>query len=436
MKPLTIALILFLPLPSALACQVGSDAAGETGAPDTPSAQVAQVAPGAESTAEPAPYRAAALPGPEEEAAARAAWAYVERNGHRETGLVGATEHYDVLTSWDLGSVLGATFAARELGLIGQEDYDRRMAAVLETLGAMPLFRGVAFNKAYSAETGEMVNRRDRPSTEGYGWSVLDLGRVLGWLKIIESRNPTHAAAARAAAERMDYGPLIRDGYLIGANLRLDGEVDTYVEGRIGYEQYAAAAFERWGHPAPKSADLFENAMPVEVLGQVVYADERGGDRLTSEPFVMMGLELGWSDAMRDAAEKVLAVQRIRHEQTGTITMASEDAMTEAPHYFYYYCIYLNGETFVIDAQGARQPLDAPRWVSAKAAYGWHALLPDDYTALAVETVAPALSEGNGWFSGVYEGSGRRAGSMNLNTAAIILEALLYRQTGRPLVDA
>jgi hypothetical protein len=299
----------------------------------------------------------------------------------------------------------------------------------------MPLFQGVAFNKAYTAETGEMVDRRDRPSTEGYGWSVLDLGRILAWLKVIESRSPTHAAAARAAAERLDYGQLIRDGYLIGANLRSDGGVDTYVEGRIGYEQYAAAAFDRWGHPAAKSADFFENAKPVEILGQVVFADVRGGDRLTSEPFVMMGLELGWSEGMREAAEKVLAVQRARHEQTGLVTVASEDAMTEAPHYFYYYCIYLDGQAFVIDAQGARRPLDGPRWVSAKAAYGWHALFPDDYTALAVETVAPAFSEGNGWFSGVYEKSGGRAGSMNLNTAALILEALLYRQTGRPLID-
>lgn len=430
MKPFSIVLLLLLPLPSALACQ--NDAADQVAR----AGQSGQTLPRTEAEHAPAqPRIPAALPDPAEEAAARAAWSYVERNEHRQTGLVGATEHYDVLTSWDLGSVLAATYAAHELGLIGDEDYHRRLSSALETLRQMPLFRDAAFNKAYSAETGEMVNREGASSTDGYGWSVLDLGRILAWLKVIEARDPAHAEAARQVAERLDYDQLIRDGYLIGANLRGDGGVDTYVEGRIGYEQYAAEAFQRWGHPAPKSADLFENAKPVEVLDQVVYVDQRGGDRLTSEPFVMIGLELGWSEEMRDLAENVLAVQRARHEQTGIVTVASEDAMTEPPYYFYYYCIYLNGETFVIDAQGARRPLNAPRWVSAKAAYGWHALLPDDYTALAVETVEPAFVEGRGWFSGVYEGSGRRAGSMNLNTAALILEALLYRQTGRPLID-
>lgn len=431
MKPLILVLLLALPLPSTVACQ---DQGGDDPARDehAPQAEHAPEHPAAASATPAA--SAIPLPGPAEEDAARAAWAYVERNWHPDTGLVGATEHYDFLTSWDLGSVLAATFVAHQLELIGDEDYARRMGTTLRTLREMPLFQGAAFNKLYSATTGEMVDRQDRPSDTGYGWSVLDLGRILAWLKVIELRDPAHADAARAVAERMDYDRLIEDGYLIGGNLRSNGRVQTYVEGRIGYEQYAAEAFERWGHPAPNSADLHRNARPVEILGEVVYVDQRGGDRLTSEPFVMAGLEFGWSEDLRGLAESVLATQRERYERTGTVTVASEDAMTEAPYYFYYYCIYLDGEIFVVDAQGAPRPLDGPRWVSAKAAYGWHALLPDDYTALAVETVAPAFVGDRGWFSGVYEGRGGRAGSMNLNTAAVILEALLYRRTGVPLV--
>jgi hypothetical protein len=381
----------------------------------------------------PEPVEAEPLPGLSAEEAARAAWSYVDRNWVDRTGLVGATEHYAMITSWDMGSILAALYSARGLGLIDAAEYDRRMSRLLATLAEVDLYEGVAFNKAYDSRTGRMVDRADRPSSQGYGWSVLDVGRILSWLKIVERGTPQHAEAARRVVGRLDFGRLVEDGYLIGGNLER-GRTVTYAEGRVGYEQYAAEAFARWGHPAPRSARLAENTRPVSVLGHELYADTRGRDRLTSEPFVLLGLEMGWSDEVRRLATSLLGVQRARHEETGTLTIASEDAMTEPPHYFYYYAIYQDGQTFVVDAQGARGPLTGPRWVSAKAALGWHALLPDDYTARAVEAIVPAMEPGAGWYSGVYESDGRRAGSLNINTAGVILQALLFRESGLPLL--
>jgi hypothetical protein len=381
----------------------------------------------------PEPVRAAPLPGAAADEAARAAWSYMERNWVEGTGLVSATAHYHVLTSWDMGSILAGLYSARGLGLIDEAEYDRRMSRLLQTLAEVDFYEGVAFNKAYDARTARMVDRSDRPSSQGYGWSVLDLGRILSWLKIVEQGTPKHSEAVHRVVRRLDFDQLVRDGYLIGANLER-GRTVTYVEGRVGYEQYAAEAFARWGHPAPLSADLRENTEPVSVLGHVVHADTRGRDRLTSEPFVLLGLELGWSDDMRDLATNVLAAQEARYRDTGILTIVSEDAMTEPPHYFYYYSLYQDGQSFVIDAQGARQLLTAPRWVSAKASYGWHALLPGEYTARAVEAVAPAMEPGQGWYSGVYEDGGRRAGSQNVNTAGVILTALLFRESGLPLL--
>jgi hypothetical protein len=383
--------------------------------------------------ARPEPVSAAPLPGPSAAEVAEAAWAFIDRNWHDATGLVSATDHYAVVTTWDMGSMLAALYSAHGLGLIEEAEYDRRMARLLETLATVDLYDGVAFNKAYDSRTGRMVDRRDRPSAQGYGWSVLDLGRLLSWLRIVHQQTPRHASAARGVVQRLDFGALVEDGYLIGGNLER-GRTVTYVEGRIGYEQYAAEAFARWGHEAPLSASLTENTEPVNVNGYAVLADTRGRDRLTSEPFVLLGLELGWSDEMRPLASNVLGAQRARYESTGTVTVVSEDAMTEPPHYFYYYSLLLNGQTFVVDAQGARQAMDGPRWVSAKATYGWHALLPDDYTALAVAAVAPAVVPGQAVYSGVYEEDGRRAGSANVNTAGVILQTLLFREGGLPLI--
>ena len=169
-------------------------------------------------------------------------------------------------------------------------------------------------------------------------------------------------------------------------------------------------------------------------MGHTLLEDERGHDRLLSDPFVMMGLEVGWDAETAELARNVLAVQRARWEETGVVTIASEDAIDVAPAYFYYYCVYCSGRAFAIESYEPGEATRAPRWVSAKNAYGWHALLPDDYTELALETVQPARSA-DGWASGVFEGTARSTGSPNINTVAIILEAALYMRTQRPLIQ-
>ena len=112
--------------------------------------------------------------------------------------------------------------------------------------------------------------------------------------------------------------------------------------------------------------------------------------------------------------------------------MVGEDALSEAPHYFYYYAVFTNNKAFGLDVQAPGVFVDRPRWVSTKAAFGWHALSPTAYTRRAVQAVQPAAGP-NGWASGVYE----RGGSTNvpnINTAAVVLEAALYERLGRPLL--
>ncbi|MEX0892431.1 MAG: DUF3131 domain-containing protein [Gemmatimonadota bacterium] len=220
-----------------------------------------------------------------------------------------------------------------------------------------------------------------------------------------------------------------------GEDLGSSGQARRYQEGKIGYEQYAEKGFRLWGHPADFAADYTTNAGAGEVFGISLPVDRRGNHCLTSEPYYLMGIETGWDDASAELARRILDVQRQRWQREDIVTMASEDAMTEAPYYFYYYCVLGQHGPFTVDAQGTDAALNGPRWVSAKAAFAWHALLPDDYTALAVERVQPART-GRGWHSGVYEGSERPTGSINLNTAAVILEAALYARLGRPLMAA
>ena len=363
--------------------------------------------------------------------AARTAWRYIEGNTNARTGLVRATPGYDNATTWDIGSALGAIHSAWRLQLIDDAEHRARMGRLLDTIERLPLYDGAAYHKVYSVSDGSMVDGQGRRSRQGYAWSATDLGRLLVWLAIIERNDTVHAAAAARAAGRMNYERIVRDGYMWGedGNRRRPG----FQEGRVGYEQYAAAGFELWGHPPERALDPLLHTRPVEVWGQTILEDERGHDRVTSEPFVMMGLELGLEGPLLRMAEAVLALQRIRYERTDTVTIASEDAVDVPPYYFYYYCVYCNGTPFIVDIHTPGHELDSPRWVSTKATFGWHALLPDAYTDLAVRTVAPART-GDGWQSGVFEGSARPTGTHDVNTAALILESALYVIGGGPLL--
>lgn len=366
--------------------------------------------------------------------AAKHAWGFIDRMYVPATGLVRPLEEYPYATIWDIASGLAALYSARELELLPQEEYDRRMSTALRTLQAVPLYDDALFSKVYSATDASMTGHGDRPTTVGTGWSAIDMGRLLVWLRIVADGHPQHRADAEKVVARVDFDRLVRDGLLRGTTVPAHGRGLEYQEGRIGYEQYAAEGVALWGHRAERALDFAAHGREREVLGQPLLADTRGEDRLTSEPFVMMGLELGWTTPQwRGLAWRLLAAQEERFRQTGRVTIVSEDANPTPPYYFYYYSVLAGGREFAVDAQGAKAPLDGPRTVSTKAAFAWHALLPGPYTYRAVQTVQPARTS-DGWGAGVDEATGRGVGSENVNTAAIILEAALYVTRGRPFL--
>lgn len=366
--------------------------------------------------------------------AAQTAWSFVAANYEERTGLVRALPDYPFVTTWDAGSMLGAYFSAVELGLTGRPDYDRRMARLLETLSELALVDNAAFNRNYRATDGAVVDRRDRPTRTGWGWSATDLGRLLVWLHIVATNHEQHASAARRVVDRIDMSRVVRDGYLWGEEIMSSG-TRVFQEGRIGYEQYAASGFALWGASVEPALDVRRNAVVDTVFGHEVLRDTRGMDRLTSEPFVMKGIELGWTHAERELATALLGAQQERYRRTGQVTIVSEDAVSISPHYFYYYSVLANGREFMVDVASHDQTLDQPRWVSTKMSFGWHALLPGDYTELAVSTVMPAHDAQRGWSSGVFEGSARPTNTRDINTAAMILEAALYNKLKRPLIQ-
>src|SRR5205085_10783461 len=258
---------------------------------------------------------------------------------------------------------------------------------------------------------------------------------LLIWLRIISTKQPKYAPLAAQIVRRLDMSKLLDDGFLRGVDVdpRSRSRQD-FQETEVGYQQYALSGFAMWGARVDGSGlDVKRNVSVVNVLGTRLLIDSRGNDRVMSEPYIMLGLELGYrSPELRHQASQVLAAQNARYQRTRLITAVTEDALPDPPYYFYYYSVWHHGEPFLVEGKRQKQVVVRPRWVSTKAAFGWNAVFPTPYTALLLQTVQPARTA-NGWGAGVYEGTLKPTGIPSLNTAAMIMESALYKIRGQPI---
>ena len=381
--------------------------------------------------ADPAPRALTAL----ERQWAQVAWRYFENNVDAQTGLAHSVDGFGSATMWDTASYLLALLAAEDLEIIDKRGFDIRMAKALVALEQLPLAGGRLPNKSYDTATLAMTDYRNQPAPQGIGWSAIDIARLLVPLDALVWRHPVHTPVVRRLLARWNTAALVREGQLSGLPAAAAGQ--PVQEGRLGYEQYAARALVPLGLDVGTAADWRNHLQLVMVDGVAVCADDRDPQRfgaqnaVLSEPYVLEGLEFGWTRTARECAWRAYRAQEARFRRTGTLTAVSEDHVDQAP-YFVYNTIWDAGRPWAtITEQGAdAAPL---RTLSVKAAFGWHALLRTDYTARLVEKAAALNDPAKGWYAGQYEEGGRPNKALAANTNAVVLESLAYIAHGRLL---
>jgi Protein of unknown function (DUF3131) len=383
------------------------------------------------SLAPPAPLTA------EELGRARLAWKYFENNLRPETGLVDSVDRYPASTMWDTASYLMALLAARRLELIPEEVFDARIAAALGALERLPLFAGKLPNKSYNTQSLAMVDYNNQPTTQGIGWSAIDVGRLLVPMNILTWHHPRHTPQVRSVLARWDLSALVRDGRLFGAAVQPGGEVEHQQEGRLGYEEYAAKSLQLLGYDVSDAMQYLDFVSWTEIDGARVATDSRvpeiyvAHNYVVSEPYILDGLEFGGDRTSRELAGRVYRAQEGRFRRSGVLTAVSEDNL-DRPPYFVYNTVFSDGKVWnTLTDTGA--DASAFRSLSVKAAFGWDALYRTPYTARLVAAVQSLHDPQRGWYSGRYEADGQPNKAITCNTNAIILESLAYRQAG-PLV--
>lgn len=370
---------------------------------------------------------------PANQAAAQRAWAFFETHTQPETGWVNSAGDFPSTTLWDQGSYVLALIAARRLEIIPPTEFEARVTRLLDGFDSLALFDNKLPNKAYDTRSLVMVDYANTPVADGIGWSALDIARMLVAFRVLEKHFPEYGARIRATVARWDLAAMASQGELWGAE-RVDGTIHYTQEGRLGYEQYGARAAAMWGLDVSQAMSARRALDWTSVQGIEVPTDARHASAfgaitpILSEPYFLMALELGLDSENRLMAERVFRAQLRRFEETGLLTMVSEDHIDQAPH-FLYNSVFANGTPWgVVTETGAFHP--ELRTISTKAAMAWDALYDTAYTDRVRAKLADVGDPTRGWPAGLYEADGAVNDIYTLNTNAVVLEAMHFAAFG------
>ena len=372
--------------------------------------------------------------------AAQTAWKFFQRSWNPSTGMVNAVEDYPWTTLWDQGSAILGIHAAQQLKIISSAEFDRYIAPLLKTLQILPLAPTGLPNKAYSTRTAQMRALDNTPDPKGLsGWSVLDTSRLLVALEIVKTHHFQYHAQIDQIVKRWKLSQLVKNGWLQGG--AFDGHrIVSVQEGRIGYEQYAAQGLKLWKILAanalnkPPVKTVLVEGVPLEVDLRNL-RNSGASNPLTSDPYVMWGLELGWPKVTQQQGTNLLAAQQKHHQRTGILTAVNEDSLDRAP-FFLYSSVYADGKSWDVK-NSAGQDLSHLQQISVKAAFGWEALFPRQPYPQTLRKAVQSLSDPNrGYFTGQFRNQKLGVNTViNVNTNAVILESILFKaRNGKPFI--
>ncbi len=352
---------------------------------------------------------------------AQTAWAYFEANRQPQTGMFNSKQGYAFATPWEMGHMLAGLVSAQQLGLIDRDRFLDETATLLSTLADLPLYNQSLPNREYSTRTGQMIDMSNQISQTGSGWSAIGLGRLMLWLELTARYYPELEAAAHAVNQNWNISTLVDQGRFVGM-IRRGSSEQTFQEGRLGYEQYAAAGF------ALQGINL-ANAMAYDTIGtrQIdrvsVWLDQRPDGRTTSEPLYLGLMELGGIDGcFRQVADSHLKAQLAHAMLSKTPTAISEEFLPAAP-WFVFSSVYADGQAWNTTSHDG-QPRPDLQTYSLKSALAWYAIAPRSFDQWPNNIVAQ-LSSPNGYRAGLMN-SGKSNTALSLATNAVMLESLWY----------
>lgn len=373
----------------------------------------------------------------EETAIAHQAWLYFQRNWNEQTGLVNSLDGVTSVTMSDQAVAIAALISARELKFVSGYEFEVKIGRMLQTLASLPLYKGELPNKVYNSQTLVPINYGQLEQKQEIGWSAIDIGRLAIWLKILGTKYPQFLQQTEAIWQHWQVQRLTKNGQLYGTTV-INGKEQYHQEGRLGYENYAAFGLKLWGLPVKEALNYQSHVAFVNLYGKGVPYDERNHENsgannyVVSEPYILDGIETGFQTVPKAYADRVLAAQEARYLTTKQLTALTADYI-DRPPYFVYSSLFVNKEPWATITDNLEKHHDL-RFLSTKAAIGWHVLYNTAYTRQLFNFVQRNLMSNKGWYNGFYESLKQINQALTANNNGLILESLLYKSVGQPLI--
>lgn len=374
-------------------------------------------------------------PSPTEEARARAAWAYFRASRSGQTGMVEAISGAGFTTPSAIGDQIAATIAADRLRIIDRREFDDTISATLSFLATMPLSNGEMPARFYSTRNGGLMD----PPTIGSdpGWSAVETGRLLVWLRILAQRYPVYKPFVTTVVARWQTCRAIDDtGQLRRALPSAQGFVNS-IDAGTGYTQYAAQGFRVWGETVSAPPQPEAGSATISVEGAEFPLT--GTEPLHSVPLGLLAIEFGWKTpqgaslgSVRLLEQRLWETQTARWQRTGIPTARGDFRRTTAPYALTDAVLAAGYPWSTADQAGKAHPELA--LVSTRAATLLAALHGGEHAKRLTKTVDTLYDPGAGWYEGRYEVTGSYEWTRTSATNAAVLEAMLYTHVG-PLFE-
>jgi len=358
------------------------------------------------------------------------AWKYFERKTSSLPGIVppniwpeGGDSYgsYDIVTMWDMGSLIMATVAARSIGIIDEANFDRRITGIKAFLKQATYTRK-------KVRVPNFRSRVDNAASVEDGYDATDTGRLFVALHVLE----------KFTGGKYDFASVVKDWTI--ADTIKKGVISDIKGGKYSpahsniYRYYVGRGYDLWsiGH-APVFAGETPDASPESRSAFLKTLGEIGP--IATEPSLAEIIELGPSPYASVIADVLGERQQKRYEETGKLTSVSETPIDRAP-WFTYQGLDLTREgesAWTVYPYATDKKWDTPtfanynRTINTKSAFLWYAVRPNSYTEKVWSFVRErAKSEQFGFHPGVYEATNTPPANIDLNTNATILEAIAY----------
>lgn len=370
-------------------------------------------------------------PGPTDEARAKAAWGYFRSARSGATGVVEAVAGSGFTTPSAIGDQIAAAIAADRLHVIDRREFDDNISSALTFLSTMPLSNGEMPARYYSTRDGGLIDP-PRPGIDP-GWSSVDAGRLLIWLRALVDRYPQYEPfVVRALSHWQTCRAVDEAGYLRRALPSAQGLLNSR-EAQGGAALYAAQGFNAWGEiVAPQGLPTGEDRVTIE--GEDFALADRSP--IQSAPYALLGIEFGWKPPgnqdlaqARAMEQRLWLVQTNRWERTGLVTARGDYRRTSAP-YAVTDAVLSGGFPWSTTGEDGTVHSELAL-VSIRTAFLLTALHDGGQTKSLTSTLGTLYDPASGWYEGRYENSGAYEWTRSSATNAAVLESILYRNAGK-----